>query len=196
MITANSFMKREFGKKLIEEFFPKIDLTHVVDTSGAYIPGHGTPTVILFGRNRKPVGDTVRAVLGIKGEPSTPDDASQGFVWQSIVDQIDRAGAQDEFTSTADVPRTTFATHPWSIGGGGAADLKEQLEDECEHTLGDVDCRHWDSSRSPAKMMCLYIDTRRMRRVRLGSDIVVPLVDRRRSSRLAQSTADRCHLPL
>ena len=54
MITANSFMKREFGKKLIEEFFPKIDLTHVIDTSGAYIPGHGTPTVILFGRNRKP----------------------------------------------------------------------------------------------------------------------------------------------
>ena len=52
MITANSFMKREFGKKLIEEFFPKIDLTHVIDTSGAYIPGHGTPTVILFGRNR------------------------------------------------------------------------------------------------------------------------------------------------
>ena len=49
-ITANSFMKREFGKKLIEEFFPKVDLTHVIDTSGAYIPGHGTPTVILFGR--------------------------------------------------------------------------------------------------------------------------------------------------
>src|SRR5262249_36212990 len=49
MITANSFMKREFGKKLIEEFFPHIDLTHVIDTSGAYIPGHGIPTVILFG---------------------------------------------------------------------------------------------------------------------------------------------------
>ncbi len=103
MITANSFMKREFGKKLIEEFFPRIDLTHVVDTSGAYIPGHGTPTVILFGRNRSPNGDDVRAVLGIKGEPSTPDDPSQGLVWQSIVRQIDRAGAEDEFTSTADV---------------------------------------------------------------------------------------------
>ncbi|MDQ3830430.1 MAG: hypothetical protein M3361_14250 [Candidatus Tectomicrobia bacterium] len=37
MITANSFMKREFGKKLIEEFLPKVDLTHVIDTSGAYI---------------------------------------------------------------------------------------------------------------------------------------------------------------
>ena len=55
MITANSFMKREFGKKLIEEFFPRVDLTHVIDTSGAYIPGHGTPTVILLGRHRPPV---------------------------------------------------------------------------------------------------------------------------------------------
>ena len=64
-------MKRDFGKKLIENFFPKIDLTHIIDTSGAYIPGHGTPTVILFGRNRNPSGDAVRAVLGIKGEPKT-----------------------------------------------------------------------------------------------------------------------------
>jgi SAM-dependent methyltransferase len=36
MITANSFMKREFGKKLIEQFLPRFDLTHVIDTAGAY----------------------------------------------------------------------------------------------------------------------------------------------------------------
>jgi hypothetical protein len=42
LITANSFMKREFGSKLIEQVLPRLDLTHVVDTSGAYIPGHGT----------------------------------------------------------------------------------------------------------------------------------------------------------
>ena len=137
MITANSFMKREFGKKLIEEFFPKNDLTHVIDTSGAYIPGHGTPTVILFGRPRKPVDLTVRAVLGIKGEPSTPDNPADGLVWRSIIHQIDIAQAQDEFTSTADVPRTTFASHPWSIGGGGAAGLKEQVEEQAESTLKD-----------------------------------------------------------
>ena len=35
MITANSFMKREFGRKLIEEFIPRWDLNHVVDT-GAF----------------------------------------------------------------------------------------------------------------------------------------------------------------
>ena len=70
-ITANSFMKREFGKRLIEDFFPRVDLTHVIDTSGAYIPGHGTPTVILFARNQKPVASTIRTVMGIRGEPST-----------------------------------------------------------------------------------------------------------------------------
>jgi len=127
-ITANSFMKREFGKKLIEEFFPRIDLTHVLDTSRAHLPGHGTPTVILVGRNRKPVGDRVRAVLGIKGEPGTPVDASKGYVWQSIVRHVDVANAQDDYTSTADVQRTTFGSHPWSIGGGGASDLQETLD--------------------------------------------------------------------
>jgi len=136
LITTNSFMKREFGKKLIEEFLPKYDLTHVIDTAGAYIPGHGTPTVILLGRNRKPSGDSIRAVQGIKGEPSTPEDASMGKVWTSILHHIDRAGSQDDFTSTADVLRTTFAAHPWSIGGGGASDLMADLEEKWEKTIG------------------------------------------------------------
>ena len=55
-ITSNSFMKREFGAKLIEDFLHTIDLRLVADTSGAYIPGHGTPTAIMVGRNQPPVG--------------------------------------------------------------------------------------------------------------------------------------------
>lgn len=128
LITANSFMKREFGKKLIEDFLPRVDLTHVIDTAGAYIPGHGTPTVILFGRERAPYTRTVRAVMGIKGEPGTPADPAQGLVWQAIVDQVDCAGSESAFVSVADVPRETLGRHPWSIGGGGAADLKEAIE--------------------------------------------------------------------
>ena len=133
MITANSFMKREFGKKLIEEFIPRWDLTHVVDTSGAYIPGHGTPTVILFGRHRRPVARGVRAVMGIRGEPAIPDDAAKGLVWSAIVAQIDQPGSQSEFVSVSDVPRERFLKHPWSVGGGGAAELKEAIE--ADHTL-------------------------------------------------------------
>jgi len=137
-ITANSFMKREFGKKLIQEFFPTIDLTHVLDTSGAYIPGHGTPTVILFGRQRKPVGGTIRTVLGIRGEPTTPDDPARGQVWSAIVQQIDQPGSQSAFVSVADSLRQNFHRHPWSIGGGGASELKELLEDAASIKLDNL----------------------------------------------------------
>lgn len=129
LITANSFMKREFGSKLIEQVLPRLDLTHVVDTSGAYIPGHGTPTVILFGRHRAPVGDAVRTVMGITAEPGAPEDPSRGLVWSAIVRQVDQAGSESEFVSVSDTPRTTFSKHPWSIGGGGAGDLRELIEE-------------------------------------------------------------------
>lgn len=138
LITANSFMKREFGSKLIEQVLPRLDLTHVVDTSGAYIPGHGTPTVILFGRHRGPVDEGVRTVMGIKGEPSTPADPAKGLVWSAIVGQIDQAGSESAFVSVADTPRATFAKHPWSIGGGGAADIKEAIESVAGSTLKDI----------------------------------------------------------
>src|SRR5690349_2909762 len=101
-------MKREFGKKLIEEFFPRVDLTYVIDTTGAYIPGHGTPTVILFARNQRPVAGTIRTVMGIRGEPSTPDDPTKGLVWSAIVDQLDLVGSQSELVSVADSPCELF----------------------------------------------------------------------------------------
>lgn len=128
LITANSFMKREFGAKLIEQVLPQLDLTHVVDTSWAYIPGHDTSTVILFGRHRAPMDESVRTVMGIKGEPGAPLDPTHGLVWSAIVGLIDEPGCESEFVSVADTPRATFAKHPWSIGGGGVADLKEAIE--------------------------------------------------------------------
>jgi len=134
-ITSNSYMKREFGKKLIEEFLPRWDLTHVIDTSGAYIPGHGTPTVILFGKNQPPVGAVIRTVLGIRGEPSTPADPAQGLVWQALLRQVDRGESQSEWVSSTDSARAKFQQHPWSIGGGGAAELKELIEEAGETKL-------------------------------------------------------------
>ncbi len=101
----------------------------MIDTSGAYIPGHGTPTVILFGRHRPPMASTLRTVMGIQGEPSTPGDPSRGLVWSSIVAQVDQPGSQSEFVSVGDSPREIFHKHPWSIGGGGASELKELLDE-------------------------------------------------------------------
>lgn len=74
-ITGNAFMKREYGAPLVEKVFPHYDLTHIIDTSGAFIPGHGTPTVILFARNRAPASDKVRVVQGKRGEPGRPEGA-------------------------------------------------------------------------------------------------------------------------
>jgi uncharacterized protein DUF7008/Eco57I restriction-modification methylase len=140
LITANSFMKREFGKKLIEDprFLAGWDLTHVIDTSGAYIPGHGTPTVILLGRSRKPVAPTIRAVRGIQGEPCTPDEPAEGKVWTSVTGLVDQPGAENDFVSVDDVARDSLASHPWSMTGGGAAELKQELESQSSRTLGDL----------------------------------------------------------
>jgi hypothetical protein len=132
LITTNSFMKREFGSKLIEAVLPRLDLSHVVDSSGAWIPGHnrdGTATVILFGRHRPPMeSNPIRTVMGIRSEPSTPNIPAQGLVWRAIVDQIDSAGSASDFISVTDNPRKLFAKHPWSIGGGGASELKGDIE--------------------------------------------------------------------
>lgn len=135
LIVAKSFMNREFGKKLVHDFFPSIDLTHVIDTSVAYIPGHGTPTAILVGRNQPPVAQVVRAVMGIKGEPSTPPDPAHGIVWNAIVRQIDQRGSESEWITVADIDRSVLVKHPWSIAGGGAAELKESLEEKASGQL-------------------------------------------------------------
>jgi len=137
-ITANSFMKREFGKKLVTDFVPALDLTHVIDTSGAYIPGHGTPTVILIGRNRPPVKTTVRSVLGIRGEPETPDDPAQGKVWSSILRGVGRTEYEDELISVDEKPRKLYGQHPWTLTGGGAVELKARIEAKADTVLGQI----------------------------------------------------------
>ncbi|WP_295433219.1 BREX-2 system adenine-specific DNA-methyltransferase PglX [uncultured Thiodictyon sp.] len=138
LITANSFMKREFGNKLIEEALPALDITHIIDTGDAYIPGNGTPSVILFGRDQQPASDKIRIVMGIKGEPTTPADPTRGLVWRAIVDQVDVAGSESTYVSVADAPRMIFSKHPWSIGGGGASNLKDVIESASEGVLGDL----------------------------------------------------------
>ena len=137
-ITANSFMKREFGKKLIEEYLPTVNLKLIVNTSGAYIPGHGTPTVLLFGTREPASTREVLAVLAKRGEPSTPDNPAEGKVWTSIVDHWDDVGYEDDYLSVARVARDGLEKHPWSLGGGGASELKELLEERAEKRLGDV----------------------------------------------------------
>jgi hypothetical protein len=138
LITSNNFMKREFGKPLIETVLANIDLTLVVDTSQAYIPFHGTPTVLLFARNRRPSREQVRAVMGKRGETGVPENPAKGRVWSSVVEGWSTVGFENEYVSVADVPHDTLAKHPWSLGGGGAAELREQLSGRAALVLSDL----------------------------------------------------------
>lgn len=137
VILSNAFMKRSFGRELIEKFIPHWDLTHVIDTSVAHLPDHGTPTVMLFGRNQLPVLETLRAVRGIRGELNRPVDPANAPVWSSIAGHTDLPGTESKWISVADVPRKGFHSHPWSIGGGGAAELAELLGESCQRHLID-----------------------------------------------------------
>ncbi|MGW1672794.1 BREX-2 system adenine-specific DNA-methyltransferase PglX [Streptomyces sp. NPDC002324] len=123
-ITANSFMKREFGEKLVEGYLKSaVDMTEVIDTSGAHITGHGTPTIIVIGRNRKSSlgAKTIRAVRGIRGEPKTPKGDLQGLVWQDIVRRIDEPGRSvGSWVSADNLDREEyFGSHPWILTDGG-----------------------------------------------------------------------------
>ncbi len=140
-ITANSFMKREFGTKLIERYFrDRVELTEVIDTSGAYIPGHGTPTVILVGKRCKGSQrlSTIRTVRSIQGEPAAPANGKDGLVWNAIVDQIDKPGSVSQWVSVDDLERGRyFAKQPWILANGGL-EMVEQLSKSAIKIIGSL----------------------------------------------------------
>ncbi|MFI5539063.1 BREX-2 system adenine-specific DNA-methyltransferase PglX [Nocardia sp. NPDC051900] len=131
-ITANSFMKREFGTKLIENYFAhSVELTEVIDTSGAYIPGHGTPTVILVGTRRsgKNRATTIRTVRSVQGEPKAPANPEDGLVWRAIIEQIDHAPGQSQWVSVDNLDRERyFGKQPWILLDGGT-EMISRIED-------------------------------------------------------------------
>ena len=114
-ITSNAFMKREHGKVLVERVLPRYDLTNVIDLSGAYIPGHGTPTVILAARNRPPTSDRVRAVLGRRGEPSKPVLHMPGFDAVEALGQK-RGPWAPVLAEIADIGRAAAPSKTWEEG--------------------------------------------------------------------------------
>ena len=136
LIVANNFMKRDFGQRLIENVLPKLDLTHVINCDGIGIPGHGTPTAILFGRNRAPIGSIVRTVAAIKGDPPGLEDAGAGPTWLAVLAQTDLPGSLNDYVSVSDTSREQLGHHPWNIGGRNARMLKETIDKACMTTLG------------------------------------------------------------
>jgi hypothetical protein len=137
-ITSNSFMKREFGAALIEKVLPQYALEIIINTAGAFIPGHGTPTVLVFGRNRPPSSALVNAVLAKNGEPGTPSNPAEGVVWRSIRDHWHEPDFENDFISGSKISHSALSHHPWILEGGGASALKGHLDERASTNLNKI----------------------------------------------------------
>lgn len=128
LITADGFMKRVYGRPLVEQCLRRLDLTLLVDTSKAEVRQRDCTTVLIFGRNQRPASKTILAVMGRRGETQPPTDPSRGQVWSSIVDHWNEVGFENDFITVAQLPRESFDRHPWSLTGGGAAQVLDRIE--------------------------------------------------------------------
>ena len=128
LIVDNQFMKRDYGRPLVEEVLPGVDLQMVVDTSRAQIPNHGTPTVILFSRNRPAVATEVHTVLSKRAEVGTLSDPQNGAMWRGILAAASDTTYEDEFVLSRVVERDVLGRHPWSIGDDTSASIVDTLE--------------------------------------------------------------------
>ncbi len=139
LITINTYRKRDFGEQLIETFFPRIDLTHLIDCSNVYLPDHGSVyTDIIVARNRVPTHKTVRVVISNKGESPDPAVPALGKAWTDILNNVDKPGAITGYVTVQDIDREILSHHPWSFGGGGASDLKLLIEELATKRLESI----------------------------------------------------------
>ena len=121
-ITSNAFMKREFGKKLIEVFFPKIDLTQVIDTSGAYIPGMVRPPRSSLAAAACPgLNLPIRAALGVRGEPKQPECPLRAMSGRRLSAKSTARELKANGSASWIFRETASRRHPWSLSGGGLA---------------------------------------------------------------------------
>ncbi len=121
-IVSNAFAKREFGKPLVEDFFPTVDVQKIVDCSGLMFPGHGTPTCIVFGRNAKPDGKTpIRVTATLPGGGDLRTQPEQSPLWQAIEEQHDHPGYADTRITVTDRPRKEMHKWPWNFDADAEA---------------------------------------------------------------------------
>ena len=138
LINSNAWTKQKYGTTLIEKVLQRLDVQKIIDTAGCYLPGHGTPTLLLFGRNRQPDGAGVIAVLGKRGEQRVPVDPASAPVWSAIVTQHSSVGSESQYVSVESFSRTTVGTHPWVLVGGGALALKSVIDAGGEYQLSTL----------------------------------------------------------
>jgi type I restriction-modification system DNA methylase subunit len=136
-IVSNAFAKREFGRPLVEDFFPTLDVQKVIDCSGLLFPGHGTPTCLIFGRNARPAQQSsirVAAILPGGGDLRTPPEESP--LWQTLAKHHDEPGYADSRVVVSDRSRSEMGKWPW-IFDSTVEQTKNQIEADHRLTLSD-----------------------------------------------------------
>ena len=115
----------------------RVELTEVIDTSGAYIPGHGTPTVILVGKRRdreRPIRNHPHSAKRSRRALHSKESGG-GLVWNAIVNQIDNPGSVSQWVSVDDLDRVRyFGKQPWILTDGGL-EMVEQLNSRSKMKL-------------------------------------------------------------
>lgn len=138
-IVSNAFAKREFGKPLIEKFFPTVDVRKVVDCSGLMFPGHGTPTCIVFGRNQAPLKESaVRIATTLPGGGDLRTAPEESPLWTALEQHHDEPNYRDDRISVRDVIRRDVEKWPWDFLGdvNEEAITLESLGNLCAEPIG------------------------------------------------------------
>ncbi|WP_307961724.1 BREX-2 system adenine-specific DNA-methyltransferase PglX [Salinispora arenicola] len=132
--------------------------------------------MILVGRNQIPRESLpIRAALGVRGEPTQPSDPAKGSVWQAILRQYDNPGSESAWVTVADLDRARLRRHPWSLSGGGAADVMGSLEKSTKplstviNTVGSGAVTRADSA--------YMLGAGALRRANIPTELTKPLVE-------------------
>ncbi len=139
-LVSDTFTKRDFGDRLIEEFLPSTNVTQIVNCAALQLPGHGsTRTLMLFGTGAPPSADAVTVFLAKKGASGSPDRCDESPVWRTIVHHADDVGYEDPFGRVARVARDDLAKWPWRLGGDPLEELAERITAAAGGVIDDID---------------------------------------------------------
>ena len=141
-IVSNAFAKRDFGKPLVERFFPTVHLQKVVDCSGLMFPGHGTPTCIVFGELPHSASTDVNALVRVTtilsggGDLRTPPEDS--LLWRAIEQHHDEDGYNDGRIDVRNRKSVEMHKWPWRaiVGDATPAGNVIPLQEFCAEPIG------------------------------------------------------------
>ena len=160
-IVSNAFAKRDFGKPIIERFFPTVNLQKIIDCSGLMFPGHGTPTCLVFGRQPSHVARTmgsaklgsldsldwkrraIRVAAILPGGGDLRNTPEQSPLWATLSSRHDEPGFSSAQVVVCDRSREEMAKWPWSFipdappeTGSPSNAVDHRLRDLCAEPIG------------------------------------------------------------